>query len=172
MVSPLGNRRVLSLNNWIVTFCGRSAMASAISVCKPLANDSYDSLAITVSRLTRCTSLPKTLASMRSPCPFTQRRSPRPTSWRLRTSAELCFRVQIWKTFGLSHPSRRAECEKIKRIGSFRSSRRSLFFIIKSYASSSVYSLVPRSVLLSISFPFLSLEKYPSWAFDATVDFR
>ena len=31
----------------------------------------------------------------------------------MRTSLALCFNVQIWKTFGLSQPSRSAECEKI-----------------------------------------------------------
>ena len=57
---------------------------------------------------------------------MTQRRKPRPTSWRFCTVLSLRFKVQIWKMLGLSQPSRKAECEKIKRVGSSKDSKRSL----------------------------------------------
>ena len=43
-----------------------------------------------------------------------------------------CFSVQIWNTFGLSHPSRRAEWEKMNRVGSSKDNSRSLFFRMRS----------------------------------------
>jgi len=45
--------------------------------------------------------------------------------------------VQIWNTFGLSHPSRSAECEKMNATGSSNDNSRSLSFMIRSYASTS-----------------------------------
>ena len=58
--------------------------------------------------------------------------SPRPTSWRREIVLSLCFSAQMTKTFGLSQPSRSAECEKMKRTGSSNESSRSLFFRIRS----------------------------------------
>ena len=87
---------------------------------------------ITVSTLMSCTLSPSTSASMRFPSLFTHRRRPRPTSCRFCVVLSLCFIVQIWNTFGLSQPSRRAEWEKINRVGSSKDSSRSLFFRIRS----------------------------------------
>ncbi len=130
--SPWALVTTKSRNNCIFTFCGRSPTASAISVCSFAANELYDSLAITVSSFTSNTPPCSTLSSCRSPCWFTQRRIPRPTSWRFFVWLSESFNVQIWNTLGLSQPSFRAECEKMKRVGSLNDSRRSLSFIIRS----------------------------------------
>ena len=47
--------------------------------------------------------------SIRSPFWLTQRRRPRPTSWRREIVLSLCFSIHMPKTLGLSQPSRRAE---------------------------------------------------------------
>ena len=126
-----------------------------------------------MSTFTECTSPPKTLSSMRSPFWFTHKRNPRPTSCRLRTSEALLLSVQIWNTFWLSQPSFSAEWLNIKRTGSSRESRRSLSFMIKSYASISSESDDPRATLLSTKRPppflLLSMEKYPACALWASV---
>ena len=50
----------------------------------------------------------------RSPSWFTASRTPRPISCRFFISEAVWLSVQIWNTFGLSQPSRSAECEKMK----------------------------------------------------------
>ena len=56
--------------------------------------------------------------SMRSPCWSTDRRRPRPTSCRREMVLSLFLSMHMTNTFGLSQPSRSAECEKMKRTGS------------------------------------------------------
>ena len=51
-------------------------------------------------------------------------------SWRFLMKEFVSFSVQIWKTFGLSQPSRNAECEKINLSGHAKLNNHSLFFII------------------------------------------
>ena len=73
---------------------------------------------------------------------------PRPTSWRFLTSETDWFRVQIWKTLGLSQPSRRAEWENRKATrfrrrssspsaAAGKESRASLSRMIRAYAAAS-----------------------------------
>ena len=130
--------------------------------CKPATNSLYPSEAITVNWFTCRTWFPNVSTSMRSPFWLTQRRRPRPTSC-LFCVVEFppCFRVQIWNTFGLSQPSRNAECENIKRTGLLKESKRSLSFKIKLYADISSLSSLLRLVELFILRPCLSMLKYP-----------
>lgn len=53
-----------------------------------------------------------------------------PISWRFLISLAVSFSVQIWNTFGLSQPSRKAEWEKINRNGLSSESKLSLSRII------------------------------------------
>ena len=76
---------------------------------------------MTVSTFTRWTSSgPSSWASWRTPSWSTQRRIPRPTSWRLEVSDPDSLSVQIWKMLGLSQPSRRAEWLKTNRTGTVK----------------------------------------------------
>ena len=119
-------------------------------------------MATTVSVLISCTLSPQLCTSIRLPFWLTQRRRPRPTSCRFAVLLSECFKVQIWNTFGLSQPSRRAEWEKMNRVGSSKDSSRSLFLRIRSYAETSFSSKPSLFALLSMLRPvFLSMLKYP-----------
>ena len=93
------------------------------------AKSRYDSFATTVS----CAML---RSATLSPSWFTGNRSPRPIVCLRSVVPPISRNAQIWKLFGLSHPSLKAEWLKIKRTFSFSSNRRDLSRIIKSYASS------------------------------------
>ena len=62
---------------------------------------------------------------------------------RLRSVDLASLSVQIWKTFGLSHPSRSAEWLKINRRGSSSERSFSLSRMMRSYVSTSA-ALSPR----------------------------
>ena len=65
---------------------------------------------------------------------------------------------------GLSHPSRRAEWENIKRVGSSKERSCSFFLRMRSYADVSSENSFPRLTLLLMLRPvFLSMLKYPLW---------
>lgn len=69
------------------------------------------------------------------------------------------FRAHNWKILGLSHPSLKAEWEKINLVGSLKVSNFSLFFKIKSYAEASLLPFEFESSLSSFKSFFLSLLK-------------
>ena len=72
------------------------------------------------------------------------------------------FKVQIWKTFGLSQPSLKAEWENMNFNLVSKLKSLSLSFMIKlNVDSSSLFALnFPALVsLVSLTFPFLSTEK-------------
>ena len=76
---------------------------------------------------------------MRSPRWLTHSRNPRPTSWRrlVTFSGSAFFSMPITNTFGLSHPSRNAECAKMNLTGSSKLSNCAFRRRIRSYASTS-----------------------------------
>ena len=101
----------------------------------------------------------------RSPSWFTAMRRPRPISWRFLRVESVSFSVQIWNTFGLSQPSRNAECENMNFSLQSKDNSHSLSFIIVLKADS---SSLRELVSFKMSFPeesfFLpSIEKYPLW---------
>jgi len=138
--------------------------SSFISFCRESTNCSYDSFAITVRVFI---SNPLTL----SPFWLTAILSPLPISCLFFISEVVSFRVHIWKTFGLSHPSFKAEWEKINESGSSKLSSFSLSLIILLNVSLSALVFPFVSFSSKYSFPlldfFLSAEKYPSCAKDA-----
>jgi hypothetical protein len=100
-----------------------------ISFWSAVTKSVYDSSVTTVSSLMSCT---VTGLSIRSPCWSTDRRSPRPISWRRVVVLSLFLSMPMTKTFGLSQPSRSAECDQMNRTGSSNDSSRSLSFRIRS----------------------------------------
>ena len=129
---PSARMIIFSVKKSISALVGRSYKSALMSFCRSATKVAYPSEAITVSLFTLWTSSGNTCASMRTPCWSTQRRRPRPTSCRFCEMLLDWRSEQIWNTFGLSHPSRKAEWEKMKRTDSSKLSNLSLFFKIKS----------------------------------------
>ena len=128
---------------------------------------------MTVSLLILCTNdFPTLCSSIRKPSWLTQSLNPLPTSCRFPVVLSLCFNVQIWNTFGLSHPSLSAECENINLVGSAKLRSLSLFLRIRSYADISSEKSEPRFTVLSTACPFLSIEKYPLWVSFTSIPFK
>ena len=64
-------------------------------------------------------------------CWLTHRRRPRPMVCRRSRSVRTSRSAQIWKTLGLSQPSRKAECEKMNLSGVSRLKSFSFSFMIR-----------------------------------------